>query len=69
MRRAARVSLIALAFAIVLPSVRAGADRPGFDPASIDNAARVGELAGKLAGDPRRRAALVCAGAGIDLPR
>jgi protein-disulfide isomerase len=33
------------------------------------DAARVAELAGKLAGDPRRRAALVCAGAGIDLPR
>jgi protein-disulfide isomerase len=33
------------------------------------DAARVAELAGKLAGDPRRRATLVCAGAGIDLPR
>jgi hypothetical protein len=33
------------------------------------DAARVAELAGKLAGDPRRRAARVCAGAGIDLPR
>jgi len=33
------------------------------------DAARVAELAGKLAGDPRRRAALVCAGAGIDLPQ
>jgi hypothetical protein len=33
------------------------------------DAARVAELAGKLAGEPRRRAARVCAGAGIDLPR
>jgi protein-disulfide isomerase len=33
------------------------------------DAARVAELAGKLAGEPRRRATLVCAGAGIDLPR
>jgi hypothetical protein len=32
------------------------------------DAARVAELAGKLVGDPRMRAALVCAGAGIDLP-
>ena len=31
--------------------------------------ARVAELADKLAGEPRRRATLVCAGAGIDLPR
>lgn len=32
------------------------------------DAARTAALAGKLAGDARRRAALVCAGAGIDLP-
>jgi protein-disulfide isomerase len=31
--------------------------------------ARAAELAGRLAGDARQRAALVCAGAGIDLPR
>jgi protein-disulfide isomerase len=30
---------------------------------------RAAELAGKLTGDARRRATLVCAGAGIDLPR
>jgi hypothetical protein len=30
---------------------------------------RATELAGKLTGDARRRAALVCAGGGIDLPR
>ncbi|HMG57422.1 MAG TPA: thioredoxin domain-containing protein [Kofleriaceae bacterium] len=30
---------------------------------------RAAELAGRLAGDPRQRAALVCAGVGIDLPR
>lgn len=30
---------------------------------------RAAEFAGKLAGDARRRATLVCAGAGIDLPR
>ena len=32
------------------------------------DAVRVAEIAGKLAGDPRRRATRVCAGAGIDLP-
>jgi len=31
------------------------------------DAARAAQLAGKLAGDPRKRAALVCAGVGIDL--
>jgi protein-disulfide isomerase len=33
------------------------------------DAARAAELAGMLAGDPRRRASLVCSGVGIDLPR
>ena len=31
------------------------------------DAARAAELAGALAGDPRKRATLVCAGVGIDL--
>jgi protein-disulfide isomerase len=33
----------------------------------LHDAARAAQLAGPLAGDPRRRAALVCAGVGIDL--
>jgi len=31
------------------------------------DAARAAQLAGTLAGDPRKRAMLVCAGVGIDL--
>jgi len=33
----------------------------------LRDAARAAQLAGPLAGDARRRATLVCAGAGIDL--
>lgn len=35
----------------------------------LHDAPRAAELAGKLTGDARRRAALACAGGGIDLPR
>jgi hypothetical protein len=46
-------------------------DRAGAVAAAcrLHDVPRAAELAGTLAGDARRRAALVCAGVGIDLPR